>query len=161
MKTFAVSAFLAFCLTFVSDLAATEFASLEEARKLSIKAAALIEEIGIVKAREQFHDPDGEFLKKDLYVFAYDNKGTVLAFGSRPHLTGKVLINFRDMQGRYLVQEMLAIPPGEKQWLDYKMPNSITNEFEYKSSFVVRTKDYFVGVGARSSKEAHASHREH
>ena len=99
------------------------------------------------KSVASFHD-------RDLYPFVYDMKGTCVAHGARPALVGKVLIDLKDQEGKYLIREMVRLAEGPGGgWIDYKWPNPITNKIEDKSSYVERMGDYFVGVGVyRSSR---------
>jgi cytochrome c len=93
------------------------------------------------KAVAAFHD-------RDLYPFIYDMKGNCVAHGARPALIGKNLIDLKDQDGKYLIQEMVAIAQGPARgWIDYKWPNPLTNKIEDKSSYVEKMGDYFVGVG--------------
>jgi cytochrome c len=93
------------------------------------------------KSNTAFHD-------RDLYPFIYDMKGTCVAHGARPALIGKNLIDLKDQDGKYLIQEMVAIANGPGSgWVDYKWPNPLTNKIEDKTSYVAKMGDYFVGVG--------------
>lgn len=134
-------------LTVVCDVLAKEYASREEAKAMAIDAAALIEEIGMKAASAQFHDTSSRWFDRDLYVFAYDNEGNSLVFGGKPVMIGKNFWNFRDLDGDYLVRNMLAFTPGESGWIEYKMQNNVTKRIDRKASFIVRKPGYFVGVG--------------
>jgi signal transduction histidine kinase len=93
------------------------------------------------KSVTAFHD-------RDLYPFIYDMKGTCVAHGARPALIGKNLIDLKDQDGKYLVQELVAIAKGPGSgWVDYKWPNPLTNKIEDKTSYVEKMGDYLVGVG--------------
>ncbi|HTZ01139.1 MAG TPA: cache domain-containing protein [Xanthobacteraceae bacterium] len=89
-----------------------------------------------------------EFHDRDLYPFVYDMKGDCVAHGARPALIGKNLIDLKDQDGKYLIQEMVKIAEGPGSgWVDYKWPNPLTNKIEDKTSYVEKMGDYFVGVG--------------
>jgi len=89
-----------------------------------------------------------EFHDRDLYPFVYDMKGFNVAHGARPALVGKNLISLTDQDGKYLIQQMIAIANGEGSgWIDYKWPNPLTNKIEDKSSYIEKMGDYVVGVG--------------
>ena len=124
---------------------------------MAIKAAALIEEVGIDAAREQFHDKDGDFIDRDLYVFSYDNDGRVLAFGVRQHFTGKMMYGLKDFEGRLIVQEFLAVEPGTAQWIGYKWKNAVNGRIDSKETYIIRADDYFVGVGYHTDELYQAS----
>jgi cytochrome c len=84
-----------------------------------------------------------------LYPFVYDLHGVNVAHGARPVLIGKNLIDLKDQDGVYLIQEMVKIANGPGSgWVNYKWPNPLTNKIEDKTSYVEKMDNYFVGVGA-------------
>jgi len=89
-----------------------------------------------------------EFHERDLYAFIYDMQGVCLANGARPALVGKNLISLKDQDGKYLIQQMVAIAtdPGSG-WVSYKWPSPVTNKIEDRSAYIEKMGDYFVGVG--------------
>jgi cytochrome c len=93
------------------------------------------------KSTPEFHD-------RDLYPFIYDMQGICLANGARPAVVGRNLISVKDQDGKYLIQEMVAIASGPGSgWLSYKWPSPITNKIEDRSAYIEKMGDYFVGVG--------------
>ncbi len=93
------------------------------------------------KSTSEFHD-------RDLYAFIYDMQGICLANGSRPALVGKNLISLKDQDGKFLIQQMVAIAAGPGSgWLSYKWPSPVTNKIEDRSAYIEKMGDYFVGVG--------------
>lgn len=89
-----------------------------------------------------------EFHDRDLYPFVYDLKGLNVAHGARPVLVGKNLSSLKDQDGKYLIQEIIAVATGPGSgWVDYKWPHPITNKIEDKSSYIEKLGDYVVGVG--------------
>ncbi|MGA3309648.1 MAG: cache domain-containing protein [Xanthobacteraceae bacterium] len=102
--------------------------------------AATIEAVND-KTTPEFHD-------RDLYAFIYNMQGIVLANGARPALIGKNLISLKDQDGKYLIQEMVAIAAGPGSgWVSYKWPSPVTNKIEDRSAYIEKMGDYFVGVG--------------
>lgn len=89
-----------------------------------------------------------EFHDRDLYPFVYDMSGLNLAHGARPILVGKDLSAVKDQDGKYIIQEIIAVATGPGSgWVDYKWPHPITNKIEDKSSYIEKMGDYLVGVG--------------
>ena len=75
-------------------------------------------------------------------------EGVCVAHGAREALIGKLLIDLKDQDGKFLIREMVAMSKGPGSgWIDYKWPNPLTNKIEDKSSYVEKMGDYFVGVG--------------
>jgi len=93
------------------------------------------------KSTPEFHD-------RDLYPFIYDMQGICLANGARPAVVGRNLISLKDQDGKYLIQEMVAIASGPGSgWLSYKWPSPVTNKIEDRSAYIEKMGAYFVGVG--------------
>src|ERR1700751_6176137 len=79
-----------------------------------------------------FHD-------RDLYAFVYDMNGMVVAHGAKADLVGTNLIDFKDQDGRFVIQEMIAVVkrPGTR-WLGLRWTNPTTKEIGPDSSYVER-----------------------
>ena len=77
-----------------------------------------------------------------------DSALQIRANGARPALVGKNLISLKDQDGKYLIQEMLAIANGPgRGWLTYKWPSPVTNKIEDRGAYIEKMDEYFVGVG--------------
>jgi cytochrome c len=90
-----------------------------------------------------------EFHDRDLYPFVYDLNGVNVAHGADATLVGKNLINIKDDNGKFLIQELVVVAksPGTG-WVDFRWPNPITKQIQDKSSYVEHLGDkYLVGVG--------------
>lgn len=148
MRTFAFLVFAAL-IAIASPAPAAEFGSKDEAVAMVKRVQAEFKKSGPVttfkavsdKAVKDFHD-------RDLYPFVYNMEGVCVAHGAREALIGKLLIDLKDQDGKFLIREMVAMSKGPGSgWIDYKWPNPITNKIEDKSSYVEKMGDYFVGVG--------------
>ena len=64
--------------------AAEERGTPEEAKALVKKAVAYVKEVGKEKASAEFTNPKSKFIYKDLYVYAGDGLGVVLAHPITP-----------------------------------------------------------------------------
>ena len=146
-----IRAFLVFAalIAIASPAPAAEFGSKDEAVAMVKRVQAEFKKSGSDatfkavsdKAVKDFHD-------RDLYPFIYNMEGVCVAHGAREALIGKLLIDLKDQDGKFLIREMVAMSKGPGSgWIDYKWPNPITNKIEDKSSYVEKMGDYFVGVG--------------
>lgn len=121
----------------------------EEAKAMSLKAQAAVNEMGRDKSFAVFTDKNGGFREKDLYVFCVDMDGVLLFQPLKPELVGKNLYNF-NKYGDLLFQDMIAV--AKKQgagWVDYKWPYPGTDEIRQKTSYIAVNKEGFLcGVGA-------------
>ena len=141
-------------LTMFAPAVAAEFGTKEEAIAMVKRVQEQFKKEGPEATFKAVSDKSvKEYHDRDLYPFVYDmrgaNKGLNVAHGARPALIGKILIDLKDQDGKYLIREMvdLANGPGHG-WVDYKWPNPITSKIEDKSSYIEKMGDYFVGVGA-------------
>jgi len=95
-------------LTFAAGAAADEMATPEEAKAMSEKAQAAVNERGAEDAFAAFAEEDGEFQNKDLYVFCMDTDGVMLSHPIKPDLVGKNLLDF-DKYGDQLFKDMIEV----------------------------------------------------
>ena len=136
-----------------SVFAADEMATPDEAKAMSEKAAALVNEKGN-DAFAAFAAEDGEFIAKDLYVFCMDLEGNMLSHAKKPELVGKNLIEF-DKYGDKLFENMISTAKSDTGmgWVDYKWPRPGAEEVSEKTSYVITNeKGFFCGVGAYKAK---------
>jgi polar amino acid transport system substrate-binding protein len=91
---------------------------------------------GREKALAAFNNLSGPFISGDLYVFAYDYNGTVLAWPYRPDQIGVNRFNETDPMGSYHIQEMIAAARNGGGMVDYYSVNPFTNTTELKISYV-------------------------
>jgi len=140
----AITAFLVIQLSAVADTHGTP----EEAQALVAKAAALIETDGKDKAFQVIDDPNGPFVKGDLYVFVQTMEGVTLAHGTNKALIGKNMRAIKDSDGKLIVDEFIALAQSKGEgWVDYKWPNPVSKKIEPKSSFIKKVGDLIVGCG--------------
>ncbi len=124
-------------------------ATADDALRLLDEASALIKKQGITTALARFNDPRDSFVRDDLYVFAINlETGRFEAHGMNPKWTGTNASELRDVEGRALVQEMLAqVKASGEGRVDYVWRNPVTNAVEKKRSFVRRANGSLIGVG--------------
>lgn len=119
-----------------------------DAKKLVERAAAVIESAGKQAAFAKINDPLGEFVIRDLYIFAYGMDGTVLAHGGNPTLIGKNMLSSTDAHGKHFIQERISIAQKDGSgWQDYMFKNPESGEVESKTSFIRRVGDVIIGCG--------------
>lgn len=113
------------------------------------KGAELCETKGTVECLKEFNNPKGEFIKGELYMFAYDFTGTNKALGSNPKMVGKNLYKLKDASGSMLIQELINIAKVKGDgWFDYKWSHPQTKKTTDKTSYIKRINDnLFIGTG--------------
>jgi len=91
---------------------------------------------GRTAALAEFNDPNGSFIKDDLYVFAYDYNGTTLSWPYRPDLIGVNRLNATDAMGAYHIRAMIDTARNGGGMVDYYSVNPRTNDTALKIGYV-------------------------
>ncbi len=156
MKNLFIALLAGFLLCSTLTIALAEQSALqgtkEEARAMIEKAAAYFQEYGREKTLDEItlagSEKKGVFIDRDLYIFAYDFNGVVLAHGANPKLVGKNLFNFQDADGRYLIRGLIDTAGNGGGWYYYKWSNPITKKIEDKMAYVLKIDDtMWIGCG--------------
>src|ERR1700722_15319484 len=95
------------------------------------------------------------FADRDLYPFVTELTGLCVANGVTPAVRGKNLLDLKDQDGKFMIQEFVKIastPPGHG-WSDYRWLNPVTKTIEDKSAYIERMGNYFVGVGVYKNEQ--------
>jgi uncharacterized protein len=96
------------------------------------------------------------WVDRDLFPWSYRiSDGMNMANAVFPAVRGKPLIDLKDQDGKFIVQEWIRIAttPPYHGWSDYRWPNPITNTIDEKSSWIERMGDYVVGVGIHKNEQ--------
>ena len=113
------------------------------------EAVAYAKKNGKEKALAAFSDKNGPFEKGELYIFAYDFNGNVIAHGGDQTLIGKNLMSMTDPNGLPVIQELTGLAKQGGGWLDYMWPNPQDGgKVEGKVGYVVKVDNTcFLGSG--------------
>ena len=130
-----------------SCLASDQTASWNEVMAFVDEAANFVNNNGVEKALEQFNNPEGSFVREDLYIFAYDFNGTCIAHPFNPELVGQTGlsdINGVDVVGRELA---LAKRGSGTMYIVFPNPAHDGNE-ELKQLYIESVNDsLYLGSG--------------
>ncbi len=109
---------------------------------------------GREKALEAFNDPEGEFVQDDLYIFAYDFNGTVLALPFQPEIVGLNRIELKDANEVAFIRDFLSLARtggGESYYLYPNPAENMTEEL--KLSYVTKVDEtWWLGAGIYGSR---------
>ncbi|PKL59069.1 MAG: sodium:calcium antiporter [Methanomicrobiales archaeon HGW-Methanomicrobiales-4] len=120
----------------------------QELRQFVDDAKVYALENGKEKALTAFNTINGSFVQGDLYIFAYDYNGTVLAWPYRPDQIGLNRFNATDLTGRYHVQSFINTAQAGGGITDYYSLNPITNVTDLKISYVTDVDGtWMIGAG--------------
>ncbi len=109
--------------------------SAEEAMALVERALAHIAEKGRAQALTDFHDPDGTFIDRDLYLFGVDRHGVYSINGRWPEIVGE---NVQNMPGipAWFTERVWATAESGGGWLSYETLNPENQQMMTKESYV-------------------------
>lgn len=140
---------IATALLGLSGAALAADATPDEAKALSEKAKAAVNEMGKDQAFAAFADADGDYIDRDLYVFCMDMDGVMLSHAVKPELVGENLMDF-NKYGDELFKDMTALAGDSGEgWVDYNWPYPGTDEVRAKTSYIMTNDEgFFCGVGA-------------
>jgi len=142
------SAAAVFMLAVSSSCLAAESPGAEEAKALLNKAVTYFDKNGVARALCAFNDPNGDFHKAPLYVFAINMDGVYFAHSAAPTLIGTSLRDTRDAAGQPIgVLVMGAVATEKETAVEYKWLNYKTNKVENKHTFLKKVGEFVLGVG--------------
>ena len=148
MKLFKRSAYCIAALAFSASIQAAEHGSPDDAVALVKKAVTYIKTHGQEKAFAEFNKSSSAFKDRDLYIVVGDLEGNMLAHGGNPRIVGKAMMNIRDADGRYFVQEIYALANAKgKGWVNYKWVDPVSSAIEHKASYFEKAGDIIVLCG--------------
>ena len=99
-------------------------------------------------ATAEIGNPKGRFIKGEIYVFAYDLSGTMVAHPINAKLVGKNLIDVPDAGGRMFRKEIIdAVKAGGTATVDYKYKNPQSGAIEDKVTYCKKAADLAVCAG--------------
>ena len=120
----------------------------DEAKTLVKRAAAYVKYQGKQKALAEISTPKGMFDKGELYVFAYDLQGVMVAHPKNPALIGQNLYSVPDSEGKLFRKEIVEKAKSQGSgWVDYVYLNPETKREEHKTTYFQKVDDVIVCCG--------------
>lgn len=108
----------------------------EEAVALVKKAVAAYKGSGKDKLLTDINTENGPYHKGELYVFAFDLKGVVIAHPVNAKLVGKNTYDVPDVDGKFYRKEIIDnARAGKSGWVDYKYKNPVSGKVEHKVAY--------------------------
>jgi methyl-accepting chemotaxis protein len=114
--------------------------SADEALALVERAVAHVQAVGREQAFVDFHDAEGPFIDRDLYIFAFDREGRYAACGAKPANVGQPYSVTPGLDAAF-VQAIWAAAGQGGAWVQYTVVNPLTQVVMPKESWVVALDD--------------------
>ncbi|RQU79348.1 hypothetical protein DF141_06580 [Burkholderia cenocepacia] len=144
------NAVLAEQMTFAAQVLGEKAASLAEATRharlqqgTADEAYALVQSalehvasIGLRLALDDFNDPSGRFVDRDLYVIVSDEGGIFHAFAARPDMIGKSMECMPGLDATKYIADALRAARTGGGWVDFQVRHPATGVITEKSSYV-------------------------
>jgi len=128
---------------------AEEHGTAAQAKLMVERAVEFVKANGKDKTLAELNNPKGQFVKGDLYVYAWDSSGKVLANPVNLKMVGTNVLNSPDVDGKYFRKEAIELAKAKGSgWVDYKYRNPQTNQVEQKTAYVKKVEDMIIGCGA-------------
>ena len=144
-RFFGLFVIVLFLLSFSAAPSEAQQASAAQAKLWVEKADKYVQEVGLKQAIAEFNNPKGKFVKGDLYINVFRLDGKVLAFPMDHSKVGLVRFDFKDIDGKSVVQEFVKVAKTKGfGWVDYKYLNQKTKQVVQKTGYVKRVEDVFL-----------------
>jgi signal transduction histidine kinase len=99
-------------------------------------------------ALAEFSNPNGGFVKDDLYIFVLGSKGTMLAHGGNEKFIGEVFIHLKDVDGKHFIKDIVSTANAKGSgWVDYKWFHPVTKERLRKTVYFEKIDDIIICSG--------------
>jgi signal transduction histidine kinase len=100
---------------------------------------------GREKAAAQFSYKISDFIFGDIYLFMYDFNGNVLAHGDNQDLIGQNFLDLKNIYGRYITKEIIALAQKGNGWINFYTKNDL--QVVYVEKVSDKDGDYLIGAG--------------
>jgi cytochrome c len=120
----------------------------EDAKKWVEKAVSFYRASGKRIALAEYTNPNGQFVHDEMYIYALNPRGTMLAHGVNEKFVGEEFINIRDYDGKNFIQEIVDVANKDGSgWVEYKWFNPMTKEVLPKIVYFKKVDDLIICSG--------------
>ena len=121
----------------------------DEALAFATRAHALVQQVGFEQAAQKFHDKNGGFVVRDLYIFVFDREGVYRVMGADKARVGTTLFEAPGVDAQQLLDDAWERCDAGGGWVEYNIINLVNNTVRGKSSYVLPLDDErLIGCGA-------------
>ncbi|MCX5856201.1 MAG: cache domain-containing protein [Deltaproteobacteria bacterium] len=120
----------------------------EDAKKWVDNAVDFYRASGKRIALAEYTNPNGQFVQDEMYIYALNRKGTMLAHGVNERFVGEDFSNLKDSDGKSFIKELLETANTQGSgWLEYKWSNPVTKEVLPKKVYFKKVDDLIICSG--------------
>jgi cytochrome c len=118
------------------------------------KAATFYQASGKEIALAEYMNPRGQFALKELYVFALDLNGIMLAHGINEKFAGKNFIDLKDSDGKPFIREIVETAHTQGSgWVEYKWYHPVNKKELLKTVYFKKVEDMIICSGVYKEEE--------
>lgn len=138
---------IVFGIALFSILGSVQAGEKEDATQL-VNEAATAASKDKAAATQEIGNPKGRYVKGEIYVFAYDLAGTMVAHPINSKLVGKNLLDVPDANGKMFRQEIIdGVKRSGTATVDYKYKNPKSGAIEEKVTYCKKAADLAICAG--------------
>jgi cytochrome c len=122
--------------------------SKQKAKEWVANAIAFYKDSGKEIAMAEFTNPNGPFVQDEMYIFALDSQGTMVAHGVNEKYADMNFINLKDSAGKSFIWEIVNTANAKGSgWVDYQWYNPVTKVTKPKSVYFEKVDDLIICSG--------------
>ena len=96
-------------------------------------------------ALAEFTNPNGQFREGEMYIYALNPKGTMLAHGINERFVGEDFSGLPDSDGKFFIREIVdAANAKGSGWVEYKWYHPVTKEWLPKVAYFEKVDDLII-----------------
>lgn len=120
----------------------------EDAKHWIERAVAFYKASGKRIALAEYTNPNGQFVQDEMYIYALNPRGTMLAHGVNEKFVGEEFIDIKDYDGKSFIREIVDTANKEGNgWVEYLWYNPMTKELLPKSVYFEKVDDLIICSG--------------
>lgn len=122
--------------------------SKQKAKEWVANAIAFYKASGKEIALAEFTNPNGPFVKDEMYIFVLDSQGNMVAHGINEKYANKSFLDLKDSMGKNFIREIVDTANANGSgWVDYQWYNPVTKETKPKSLYFEKIDDLIICSG--------------
>ena len=122
--------------------------SKQKAKEWVANAIAFYKASGKEIALAEFTNPNGPFVKDEMYIFVLDSQGNMVAHGINEKYADKSFLDLKDSMGKNFIREIVdTANTNGSGWVDYQWYNPVTKETKPKSLYFEKIDDLIICSG--------------
>lgn len=120
----------------------------EDAKRWVDKAVDFYKASGKRIALAEYTNPNGQFVQDEMYLYALNPRGTMLAHGVNEKFVGEEFIDIKDYDGKSFIREIVDVANSTGSgWVEYKWYNPVTKEVLPKMVYFKKVDDLIICSG--------------